>query len=145
MKNRMSGSFATSTRSAFFLLMTFSLQGCASSDSLSYTADSTAADQKYPANYRPELLALMRTYLNDPHGVRDAMIAEPVQHKVSGRQRYIACLRYNAREADGSYRGAKERVALFIDGRLDRLIEKPEDLCENANYAPFPELEKITR
>ena len=99
----------------------------------------------YPANYRPELLALLKTYLNDPRGVREAMIAEPVQRKVGGRQRYVACLRFNARESDGGYRGVKERGAMFVDGRLDRLIEKPEDLCAGATYAPFPEMEKLSR
>jgi len=38
-----------------------------------------------------------------------------------------------------------DRAALYIDGRLDRLIEKPGDICTGANYTPFPELEKLTR
>ena len=31
-----------------------------------------AAQNVYPANYRAELLAYLRTYLNDPTGVREA-------------------------------------------------------------------------
>ena len=141
----MSCKLATSAKRVLFLLMAVALAGCASTDNLSYSSGSDDAQQVYPANYRPELLALLKTYLNDPRGVREAMISEPVQRKVASRQRYVACLRFNARESDGSYRGAKERGALFVDGRLDRIVEKPEEMCAGATYVPFPELEKLTR
>ena len=141
----MSCNFATSARRSWLLLLAVALAGCASTDNLSYTSDRDEAVQVSPTNYRSDLLALLKTYLNDPRGVREAMIAEPVQRKVGGRQRFVVCLRFNAKETDGSYRGVKERGALFVDGRLDRLIEKPEDLCAGATYAPFPELEKLTR
>ncbi|MEW6769281.1 MAG: hypothetical protein AB1342_14725 [Pseudomonadota bacterium] len=127
----------------FALLAAVALSGCASTDNVSYSSDNS--EQPYPPNYRTEILAFLRTYLNEPRGVKEAAIAEPVQRKIGGRMRYVACLRYNARETDGSYRGAKERGVLFIDGRLDRIIEKPEDACAGATYAPFPELEKLTR
>ncbi|MBI3700150.1 MAG: hypothetical protein HY242_06835 [Afipia sp.] len=118
---------------------------CASSDNLSFTSDRDEAVQVVPPNYRAELLALLKTYLNDPRGIREAMIAEPVLRKIGSRQRYVACMKFNARDSDGSYGGSKERGALFVDGRLDRIIEKPEDMCAGATYAPFPELEKLTR
>ncbi len=88
---------------------------------------------------------MLRTYLNNPSGIRDATVAEPVQREFGGHTRYAVCVRFNARESDGGYKGAKERAALFVNGRLDRLIEKPEDLCKGVTYAPFPELEKLTR
>ena len=94
---------------------------------------------------RAELLAFLHTYLNDPTDVRSAMIAEPAQREVGGRQRYVVCLRYSAKALDGSYMPMHDRAALYIDGRLDRMIEKPDDVCVGANYAPFPELEKLTR
>ena len=141
----MSCNLATRVRAALLAGIAAALAGCTSTDNLSYTSDRDGTEQVYPANYRPELLSLLKTYLNDPRGVREATISEPVQRKVGGRQRYVACLRFNARESDGGYRGVKERGALFVDGRLDRLIEKPEDLCAGATYAPFPELEKLTR
>lgn len=126
------------------------LGGCAfgnadGSDGLAYTADRGVGDQPFPKTYRSELLAFLRTYLNDPTGVHDAMIAEPVQREVGGRQRYVTCLRYSAKDFDGSYGSLKDRAVLYIDGRLDRLIEKPGDICAGANYTPFPELEKLTR
>jgi len=119
--------------------------GCASNDDLSYTADRGIENQPYPTNYRPQLLSLLRSYLNDPRGVRDAAIAEPAQKKVAGRLRYVVCLRFNARGADGSYSGIKERAAMYLDTRIDRIIEEAAELCEGAVYAPFPEMEKLTR
>jgi hypothetical protein len=112
---------------------------------LVYTDDRGVADQPLPADYRAQLLAFLRTYLNNPAGIRDAAMAEPAQRTVGGRRRYVSCLRYNAREIDGSYRGVVQRAVVYVDARLDRMIEKADDICAGAVYAPFPELEKLTR
>ena len=91
------------------------------------------------------MLAFMKTYLNNPVGVRDAVMAEPVQRTVGGRLRYVSCLRFTPRESDGSYREPRERAILYVDGRLDRIVENASEPCAGAAYAPFPELEKLTR
>ncbi len=137
----MSCKLATRATYAAILLLAAALAGCATDSS----SEQPEIEQKLPANYRPDLLALLRTYLNDPRGVRDASIAEPVQRTVGGRTRFVACLRYNARGTDGAYTGVKTRGALFVNGRLDRIIEKPDEICDGATYAPFPEMEKMTR
>ena len=103
------------------------------------------ANQPFPDNYRAELLAFMRTYLNNPVGVHDAAMAEPVQRTVGGRPRYVSCLRFTPRESDGSYRAPRERAIVYVNGRLDRMVEKASELCAGAAYAPFPDLEKLTR
>ena len=72
-------------------------------------------------------------------------MAEPVQRTVGGRLRYVSCLRFAARDCDGSYREARERAVLYVDGRLDRVVENAGEPCAGATYAPFPELEKLTR
>jgi len=104
-----------------------------------------SANQPFPDNYRSELLAFMRTYLNNPVGVHGAMMAEPVQRTVGGRLRYVSCLRFASRESDGSYREPRERAILYVNGRLDRVVENVGELCAGAVYAPFPDLEKLTR
>jgi hypothetical protein len=103
------------------------------------------ANQPFPDNYRPELLAFMRTYLNNPVGIHGAVMADPVQRIVGGRMRYVSCLRFAPRESDGSYREPRERAILYVNGRLDRVAENAGELCAGAVYAPFPELEKLTR
>jgi hypothetical protein len=72
-------------------------------------------------------------------------MAEPAQRTVGGRLRYVSCLRYSAHEADGGYREPRERAVLYVDGRLDRLIENAGELCAGAGYAPFPDLMSLTR
>jgi hypothetical protein len=132
---------------AALLLLMASLAGCAGAGDtgISSTDDRGIANQPYPTNYRVEMLAFLKTYLNDPEGVRDPDMAEPVQRTVGGRLRYIVCLRYNPRETDGSYRGTRERGVVFVDGRLDRIVENAGDACAGASYAPFPEMGKMKR
>uniref|UniRef100_Q07P33 Uncharacterized protein n=1 Tax=Rhodopseudomonas palustris (strain BisA53) TaxID=316055 RepID=Q07P33_RHOP5 len=102
--------------------------------------------QPLPPNYRAELLAFYKTYLTNPVGVREAALAEPTLRTIGGRKRYVACVRYNARESDGRFRGVQEQAVLFVDGRLDRALEPTDDPpCAGAAFAPFPELEKLTR
>jgi len=130
------------------LLLPIALAACASSDeskSITFTDDRGVANQPFPSNYRAEILAFMKTYLNNPVGVRDAAIADPVQRTIGGRLRYVSCLRFAARESDGSYREPRERAVLFVDSRLDRVIENASEPCAGLAYAPFPDLEKMTR
>ena len=137
-----------SARSAAILLLPIVLIGCAGGDesrNVSFTADRSGTNQPFPNNYRAEVLAFMKTYLNNPVGVHDAAMAEPAQRTVGGRLRYVSCLRYTPRESDGSYREPRERAILYVDGRLDRAAENAGEPCAGAVYAPFPELEKMTR
>ena len=132
------------------LLLPLALAGCLTdgddnASSLSFTGDRGVASQPFPSNYRTEILAFMRTYLNNPAGLHDTAMAEPVQRTVGGRLRYVSCLRYAPREADGSYREAHERAIVYVDGRLDRVVENAGELCDGAAYAPFPELAGLTR
>ena len=124
------------------------LAACAASDDtkpITFTDDRGVSSQPFPENYRSELSAFLRTYLNNPVGIREPVIAEPVQRVVGGRLRYVVCLRFSPRESDGGYREPRERGVLFVDGRLDRLVENTGELCVGAAYAPFAEMEKLTR
>jgi hypothetical protein len=118
--------------------------GSDDSRSTSFLEDSNA-NQPFPDNYRSEMLAFMRTYLNNPVGVRNAVMADPVQRTVGGRVRYVSCLRFSEQQSDGTYREARERAVLFINGRLDRVVQNAPEVCAGVTYAPFPELEKMTR
>jgi len=113
--------------------------------SISFTDDRGVSNQPFPNNFRTEILSFMRTYLNNPVGVHEAAMAEPVQRTVGGRLRYISCLRYATRNTDGTYPGASDRAVVYVDGRLDRLLENAAELCAAASYAPFPDLEKMSR
>ena len=108
-----------SAKFAAMMLLPIVLSACAASDdgkSITYTDDRGVSSQPFPKNYRTEVLAFFKTYLNNPVGVRDAVMAEPI-----------------------------ERAILFVDGRLDRIIENAVEPCAGVAYAPFVELEKMTR
>jgi hypothetical protein len=131
------------------LVLLLPLAACAggSGEEMYFSRSRTGADtaQPFPANYRAELLAFMRTYLNDPTNIRQAAISEPVQRYVGGTRRYFVCVRYDARDSSGRYTGVSDRAAFYLDGRFDRLIERSGDFCPAPSYAAFPELERLTR
>jgi hypothetical protein len=137
-----------SAKFAAMMLLPIMLSACAAGDDgkpITFTDDRGVSSQPFPKNYRTEVLAFLKTYLNDPVGVRGAAMAEPVERLVGGRLRYVACLRFSPREPDGGYREPRERAILFVDGRLDRIIENAGEPCAGVAYAPFAELEKLTR
>jgi hypothetical protein len=137
-----------SAKIAAMMVLPIMLSACAAVDDskpITYTDDRGVSSQPFPKNFRAEVLAFLKTYLNDPVGVRGAVMAEPVERVVGGRQRYVVCLRFSPRESDGSYREPRERAVLFVDGRLDRIIENAVEPCAGVAYAPFAELEKMTR
>ncbi len=101
----------------------------------------------YPTNYKTDILAAMRVYLNDPTAIRDASISEPVLKPASLTMpsRYMLCLRFNPKKTATVYEGMREVAAVFVAGRFDQFIETPKDVCAGVTYAPFPELEKLSR
>jgi hypothetical protein len=102
----------------------------------------------FPQNYRAEIVALMRSYLNDPTGVRDAYVSEPAQRPIEGINRYVSCVRYTAKKTGGQYSPSRDSLVLFRSGRLDRIVDTEiiaRTQCKDAAYKPFPELQQMTR
>ncbi|WP_445488962.1 hypothetical protein [Rhodopseudomonas sp. RCAM05734] len=131
---------------AAIVLLPLALACCGGMErGISFTDDQGTAAQPVPKNARADLLSFFRTYINNPVGVRDAALAEPVQRTVGGRLRYVGCVRYTARDMDGKYQAPQERGVMFVDGRLDRVIENSSDACAGATFQPFPELQAMTR
>jgi hypothetical protein len=140
------------------LVLAVALAACASDDGRSPEAKAAAweAGNIYPANYRGEIIAYLRTYLNDPTNIRDAQVSEPTLRPAGAGNRYMVCVRFNAKKAGGAYGGPREHLAIFLGGKLDRMVElrggepgrgeqaKPEQ-CSGATYAAFPELQRLTR
>ncbi|GLR83321.1 hypothetical protein [Bradyrhizobium iriomotense] len=129
------------------LVLPLLLAACFGSDGGRPSLDDggSSAPQPFPDNFRSEALAIMHSYLNDPVGVRDAAMADPVMRTVGGRPFYVSCLHFTPRESDGSYRAMRERAIVYVNGRADRVAERVGELCAGAVYAPFPELEKMMR
>lgn len=106
------------------------------------------AQNIYPQGYKQDLLAFLRTYLNDPTNIRAAVLAPPQLKELGPGERYVVCVRYNARNTDGKYAGPKDGAASYVSGKLDRFFDvqrEVREFCKDAAFAPFPELEKLTR
>jgi len=112
-----------------------------------------------PVNYKSEILAFLRTYLNDPTNLREASLAQPSLQRVGSVERYVVCTRFNPRNSSGRYIGLVDVAFAFQEGKLYRNFElaneeddqdravrvQLRDICKAAAYQPFPELERLTR
>jgi hypothetical protein len=98
-----------------------------------------------PANYKPDILGAMHAYLNDPTGIREAGITEPALKSVGNSTRYVVCLRFNAKKGHKDYAGVREVAAVFVAGRFDRFVDPAKEACAGVTFAPFPELERLSR
>ena len=128
------------------IALSLALAGC-NSDWINARDRAIQANTTPPApTYKADIVALMRTYLNDPTGVRDAFISEPALRTLENASRYTVCLRYTARKGPGEpYAASKDSLVLFREGRLDRIIDAAREACKDAAYLPFRELEQLKR
>jgi hypothetical protein len=128
-------------------LVGVALAGCADNSLKEYTGPETKGGVSvnvFPERYRAEILAYQRSYLNDPSGIRSAGISQPVLKNVGVGDRYVVCVRFNAKSPTGNYLGVREHLAIFLAGKLDQMGITREH-CNGAVYEPFPELEKLAR
>jgi hypothetical protein len=140
------------------MLIAVAAAGCANRYELEYERKLIESQNVKPENFKPDLLAFLRTYLNNPEGVRDAALSEP-QKLMLDTERYAACLRYNSKNSAGRYTGLNNHLAVFISGKFDQLVElgpvtrgagegalQPlREYCNKASYQPFPELQQLRR
>ena len=127
------------------IIMALALSACAGDHHR--TEETGEGVNAYPTNYKTDILAAMRVYLGDPTAIRDASISEPVLKPASltTPSRYMLCVRFNPKKTATVYEGMREVAAVFVAGRFDQFIETPKDICAGVTYAPFPELEKLSR
>jgi hypothetical protein len=130
---------------AVALLAASLLAGCADRPRDLFAESKDERVNAYPDNYKAEMLAFFRTYLNDPSGIRDASIASPELKNIGERRRYVVCVRFSAKNSEGRYRESRDGMAIFRDGRFEQFAERAREQCEKAAYQPFPDLEKLSR
>jgi hypothetical protein len=97
----------------------------------------------FPAEYKPELAAFMRTYLANPTQVRDAYVGTPALKPVAGTTRYVTCVRYNPRDSANKYEGNTQNTAIFLAGKLNQFLPGDPQLCTGLAYQRFPEIESM--
>jgi hypothetical protein len=125
------------------LVLAVALAGCAGAEPPS--PEAIQAVHTFPANYKGELLAYLQTFVNNPTGVRNAYVSEPTLTRIQGIERYVNCVRFDAKTASGRYRGSRDHLASYLGGKLEQFIELRQgaEQCRSADYQPFPELEHL--
>ncbi|HZL40406.1 MAG TPA: hypothetical protein VFC45_09005 [Pseudolabrys sp.] len=107
------------------------------------------AENIFPQTYKNDLLAFLRTYLNDPEHVRAAQVSQPLLKTVGPGERYIVCVRFSERKPNGNFPPPKDGAASYVSGKLDRFFDTPpaevKSMCKDVPLEPFPELEKLKR
>jgi hypothetical protein len=104
--------------------------------------DKKIEENIYPTDYKPQILKYLRFNLDDASNIRDAYLAQPVMKVYRETPRYIACVKFNAKDRRGEYE-AKEVTVFFFNGTVTQFVETTPELCANAAYQPFPELQKL--
>jgi hypothetical protein len=97
----------------------------------------------YPADYKIRIREWLDLQVFDPKSIRDAYIAEPVLKARGAVTRYIVCVKFDAKDEQGQYQGNKEFAAFYYAGQITQIVEATREMCENALYRPYPELEKL--
>jgi hypothetical protein len=130
----------------------FALAGCGGVELSGWNVFDKSSDvwkgpdpNKYPIDYKNEVLKFLRTDLSDPTGVRGAFVTDPTLKQFGSESRYAVCLRYNTRSLDGQYQGSKDTIAIFYGAQLNQLRDATKEECGAAIYRPFPELEALKR
>ncbi len=98
----------------------------------------------FPSDYKAQIMALLQSRLADPSSVREPFVSDPMLKPVGQDNRYVVCVRYDARNNQGKYIGSRDHVAYFLIGRINQLVDATNE-CVGANYQPFPELQGLRR
>jgi hypothetical protein len=96
-----------------------------------------------PVRHRAEILAHLRATLKDPTSVRDAHISQPFLRWMGAGNRYVVCIRFNAKNSFGGYTGPKDHMAVYVAGELSSIDSADDGECRPAVYAKFGELERL--
>ncbi len=128
-----------------WLLPAILLAGCAAPE------EKKVEENLYPQGYRAEILEYLHKQLPDPSGIRDAFVSDPTLANVGATQRYVACLRFDPKEAPSKkgeparYAGLREMAIYYYAGRMTQMVKATPALCGKAAYQPFPELTRLCR
>lgn len=96
-----------------------------------------------PRNWKAEMLQQLQQLILDPTSIRDATVSPPALRFMGVAHRYVACLRFNAKNSYGGYTGINTYAAVFVRGTLSGLDTDFSGACRGASYTAFPEISAI--
>ena len=89
---------------------------------------------KFPENYKQELLTYVRAHPAELLNTREASISAPALTQFGTESRYFICLRATSPD------WRKEKMVIFFGGRMNQFVDADNQHCGAAQYQPFPEL-----
>jgi hypothetical protein len=89
---------------------------------------------KFPENYKQDLLTYVRAHPAELLNVREASISAPALNQFGTESRYFICLRATSPD------WRKEKMVIFFGGRMNQFVDADNQHCGAAQYQPFPEL-----
>jgi hypothetical protein len=120
------------------LLWFFMLAGCAGG--YTPTPPPPASSLVAPVTYRGPIAAQFKATLRDPTSVRDARISQPFVRHMGAGERYVVCVRLNAKNGFGGYSGPVDRLAVFVGGELLSIVPTVAGECREVAMTPFSEI-----
>ena len=125
------------------LLAAIALAGCSSGLSFGgpkkKQPDVEVDSNIYPANYRTQIVTMLRAILSERSDFIGTLIAAPALKPVanSSYPHYVVCLQFNRPD------GPKTKVVIYLGGEPQQYIDATPEQCAGAAYQPFPELQAV--
>lgn len=113
------------------LLLVPALAGC--SAIVEFLQPKKQEPNQYPASYRRELLAYLKSNPTEIATVQEAYISAPSMKPFGLESRYFVCVKASGNGEQ------MEKIAFLSAGKIIQFVDAGEQ-CASAFYQPFPEL-----
>jgi len=87
-----------------------------------------------PSNYKSEIATFLSTVLLDRADFLNAQIGTPALKQVGASEHYVVCVLFPGRAQH------REKIAIYLAGNLNQVVDAEPGQCADATYQPFPEL-----
>ena len=87
-----------------------------------------------PSDYKNQIATFLQTALIDRADFLNAQIGTPVLREVGAGEHYVVCVLFAGRAQH------REKIAIYLAGNINQVVDADAGQCAGAAYQPFPEL-----
>jgi hypothetical protein len=120
----------TNARKAAAVLLAAVAAGC----SLMQKPPPITETNVLPSNYKNQIASFLSTVLIDRADFLNVQIAAPVLKEVGAGEHYVVCVLFTGRTQH------REKVAIYLAGTINQVVDAEAGQCAGVAYQPFPEL-----